>query len=65
MLIVATAEEYSNLFVPRRDWSLGDLTANYLGVACLGLLPLWRPQLFSRSAEDDNDSAGPHDSPSR
>jgi polysaccharide biosynthesis protein VpsQ len=65
VVVIATAEEYSNLFVSRRDWSLGDLTANYLGVACLGLLPLWRPQLFRRSTDDENDSAGPHEPPSR
>ncbi len=60
VLIVATAEEYSNKFVPRRDWSLGDLTANYLGVVCLGMLPLWPRQLSSRPR-----SAEPNDSPSR
>jgi VanZ family protein len=37
VMIVATAEEYSNQYLVRRDWSLGDLTANYLGVVCLGL----------------------------
>jgi len=63
VLAIATAEEYSNVFVPCRDWSLGDLTANYLGVACIGLLPLWRPQLFTRAAGQENDSAGPHDAP--
>jgi VanZ family protein len=66
VLFVATAEEYSNLYLFRRDWSLGDLTANYLGVACLGLLPLWRPQLFSLSvAADDDDSAAPQTTASR
>ncbi len=66
VLIVATAEEYSNRYLLRRDWSLGDLTANYLGVVCLGLLPLWRPQLFSRVAKaDDDDSSDPHDDASR
>jgi len=59
VLIVATAEEYSNNFVPRRDWSLGDLTANYLGVVCLGVLPLWPWQLASRPlATEPNDSPG-------
>ena len=67
VLAIATAEEYSNVFVPSRDWSIGDLTANYLGVACIGLLPLWRPQLFTRPAAEEteeNDSAGPHDASS-
>lgn len=66
VLIVATAEEYSNQFLHRRDWSLGDLTANYLGVACLGLLPIWRPQLFSGvyNAADD-DSSEPDDAARR
>ena len=62
VLIVATAEEYSNRFFLRRDWSLGDLTANYLGVACLGLLPAWHRQLFSRTASAaPDDSSGPQD----
>jgi len=62
VLIVATAEEYSNRYLLRRDWSLGDLTANYAGVACFGLLPLWRPRFFSRgAAAGDDDSSDPHD----
>lgn len=64
VLAIATAEEYSNVVVPCRDWSLGDLTANYLGVACIGLLPLWRPRLFTLAAGEENDSAGPHDASS-
>ena len=60
VLIVSTAEEYSNKFLPRRDWSLGDLTANYLGVVCLGALPLWPSKLSSRPP-----SARPNDSPDR
>lgn len=60
VLVVATAEEYSNHFLSRRDWSLGDLTANYLGVVCLGMLPAWLPQLFSqRASADENDSPAP------
>ena len=58
VLIVATAEEYSNQWFPRRDWSLGDLLANYLGVFALGLLPMWQRPLFSRVIP-----AGPDDSP--
>ncbi len=64
VLALATAEEYSNVFVPCRDWSLGDLTANYLGVACIGLLPLWRRQLFAPSTGREIDSADPHDAAS-
>jgi VanZ family protein len=65
-LIVATAEEYSNRYFVRRDWSLGDLTANYLGVVCLGMLPIWSRQLFSRSASDEpDDSSGPQSSAGR
>jgi polysaccharide biosynthesis protein VpsQ len=45
VLIVATAEEYSNQFVAVRDYSLGDLVANYLGVMVVGVLPLL-PWLF-------------------
>ena len=62
VLFIATAEEYSNKFVATRDWSLGDLTANYLGVACFGLLPLWWPQLFSLSEPAADDSAKTNDS---
>ena len=40
--IVATVEEFTNQFVPSRDWSLGDLTANYLGILCLGVIPFWQ-----------------------
>ena len=58
VLIVATAEESSNLFFVRRDWSLGDLMANYLGVIALGFLPAWQRPLFSRVIP-----AGPDDSP--
>jgi VanZ family protein len=66
VLIVATAEEYSNLYFLRRDWSLGDLTANYVGVACLGMLPLWQRQPFSRVAPVvADDSAGPQDAAAR
>ena len=40
VLIASTVEECSNLFVACRSWSLADLAANYLGVVCLGILPL-------------------------
>jgi VanZ family protein len=44
VIIVSTLEEYSNIFTPCRTWSLSDLAANYLGVACLGVFPLaWLP----------------------
>jgi VanZ family protein len=39
-IIVSTVEEWSNLFVAYRTWSLSDLAANYLGILCLGTLPL-------------------------
>jgi VanZ family protein len=39
--VVATAEELSNLLVAAREYSLGDLAANYLGVLCVGVVPLW------------------------
>lgn len=44
VVIGSTVEEYSNLLVASRNWSLGDLAANYLGVVCLGMLPfsVWR-----------------------
>jgi VanZ family protein len=62
VLFVATAEEYSNKFVAGRDWSLGDLTANYLGVACFGMLPLWWPQLFTRTEPTSADPPAASDS---
>ena len=38
---LATGEELSNLLVDARQYSLGDLAANYLGVFCVGMLPVW------------------------
>jgi VanZ family protein len=49
VLIIATAEEYSNRYLMMRDWSLGDLAANYLGVLCLGMLPLWHRPIDVRA----------------
>lgn len=40
VVIVSTAEEWSNGLVACRTWSLADLAANYLGVLCVGILPL-------------------------
>jgi VanZ family protein len=40
VLIVSTLEECSNAFVAFRTCSLADLAANYLGIVCLGILPL-------------------------
>lgn len=65
VLAIATAEEYSNVFLPSRDWSLGDLTANYLGVACIGLLPIWGRPRVRRAGGDEHDSVAPHDAPAR
>ena len=48
VLIVATAEEYSNQFIDVRDYSLGDLAANYLGILVVGVLPLVPRLLVSR-----------------
>lgn len=53
VLIVSTLEEYSNLFVACRTWSLADLAANYLGVVCLGILPMvawqWKQSVSPRT----------------
>jgi len=40
----STLDETTNLLVAYRTWSLGDLSANYLGVVCLGVVPMlgWR-----------------------
>jgi VanZ family protein len=40
VLVLSTLEEISNSLVAFRTYSLGDLTANYLGIICLGILPL-------------------------
>jgi len=47
VLMLSTLEEGTNMWVPYRDWSLGDLTANYLGVLCLGVVPMlgWRKEV--------------------
>lgn len=61
--IVATVEEFTNQFVPSRDWSLGDLTANYLGILCLGLIPFWQRLGCSRPTDSrENESSDPRDS---
>jgi VanZ family protein len=39
VLIASTLDEYSNILVPQRGWSLADLAANCLGITCLGILP--------------------------
>lgn len=39
-IVLATIEEISNIWVPARDWSLGDLAANYLGILCIGTIPV-------------------------
>jgi VanZ family protein len=41
LLALAIGEEYSNQFVAVRDWSLGDMAANCLGVVSLGIVPVW------------------------
>lgn len=40
VIIVATLEEASNALLRFRSCSLADLAANYLGIVCLGVLPL-------------------------
>jgi VanZ family protein len=50
-LIASTVEEYTNLLVPCRSWSLGDLSANYLGILCIGILPLACLDTLSIQAE--------------
>lgn len=40
VLILSSLEEFSNGFVAYRTCSLADLAANYLGILCLGILPL-------------------------
>lgn len=46
VIAVATVEEFSNALTAFRTCSLGDLAANYLGIVCLGVLPLvvWHRQ---------------------
>jgi polysaccharide biosynthesis protein VpsQ len=40
VLMLSTLDETTNPLVRFRDWSLGDLAANYLGVICVGMLPM-------------------------
>jgi polysaccharide biosynthesis protein VpsQ len=47
-IIVSTTDEFSNRFIAVRDWSLGDLAANYLGVLCVGILPIWQRSMKSQ-----------------
>jgi VanZ family protein len=47
VLIASTVDEYSNLLVPERGWSLADLAANFLGIVCLGILPCLLYAAFS------------------
>jgi len=46
MLVVmaSSLDEGTNFLVSTRSWSVGDLAANYLGVLCLGVVPMlgWR-----------------------
>jgi VanZ family protein len=58
--IAATMEETTNAFVSCRNWSLADLAANYLGIACLGILPLvwWAFAQPVPSAVNTVDGAG-------
>ena len=57
-LTVSTVDEYSNRYLPLRDWSLGDLAANYLGVLCLGVLPLWKWQSETSLPSGDDSAEG-------
>jgi VanZ family protein len=63
VLIVATLEEYSNRFVAVRDWSWGDLAANYLGILCLGVAPLV-PRLIAYRGDSVLEPAQPPAAPS-
>ena len=58
VLVASTVEEYSNRYSPHRDWSLGDLAANYLGVLCLGMLPLWTLRRGGLAAPADASADG-------
>ncbi len=41
-----TIEEFSQLFIVRRNFDLLDLTANYLGIFLFGRLAFWISQEF-------------------
>jgi VanZ family protein len=58
VLIASSLDEYSNILIPQRGWSLGDLAANCLGIACLGALP-WIG--FTNSATMRIDNAQQHE----
>ncbi len=48
----ATCEECSNMLLETRGWSLGDLVANYLGIACLGVLPVLLYHAFGAGGQE-------------
>lgn len=39
-VIAVTLDECSNLLMESRGWSLADLAANYLGILCIGVVPM-------------------------
>lgn len=53
VLLLSTLEEGSNAFVSFRTCSLADLAANYLGIVCLGVLPLVAWQRSQAGADRD------------
>jgi polysaccharide biosynthesis protein VpsQ len=40
VMVIASIDELSNLVITHRTWSLGDVAANYLGILCLGVVPM-------------------------
>jgi VanZ family protein len=57
--IASTVEEYSNLLTIARGWSLGDIAANYLGIICLGILPLVGSASQRSASQSEADAADP------
>ena len=41
LFVIATLDELSNLFLSHRNFSLGDLASNYIGIFCFGWLAAW------------------------
>lgn len=53
-IVLATCEELSNLVISVRCCSLGDLVANYLGIFCIGVLPMLLMQPLNKHGASAN-----------
>ena len=58
LFVIATLDELSNLLLSHRNFDLGDLASNYVGIFCFGWLAAWLVAR-RRSKADGNGGAGP------